>query len=431
MKSKAYSASVVNRVDAVKITKGRRGQALVIGTDVGKYEVLAVARWPDASFERPWRVSNPDEIAVLVSLLSRLRQGRQLAVAMEPSGTYGDPLRQALSDAKIPVRRVSPKAAHDYAEIFDGVPSQHDGKDAAVVAELAALGKCSDWPYAAKDAWEQELAYWVDWLDAQRQQLVMWSGRIEALLSRHWPEATRVLKASSATLLRALATYGGPAGLAADVKGAARLTRWGGRFLSQDKVTRLLAGAASSAGVRQGDSERRRLQAYAEEARRARREVRRSQRRLRGLAAQQPLIEAQGRVIGVATACVLWACVGDPRHYPCGQAYRKAMGLNLTERSSGTFKGKLKISKRGHPQARRWLYLAALRLIKQSGVARWYQSKHSRDGRQSKPALVGVMRKLVLALYKVGVQGAVFDSRRLFPGVAAKKQTTAKVPSGR
>ena len=40
----------------------------------------------------------------------------------------------------------SSKAASDYAEVFDGVPSQHDGKDAAVVAELAAIGKSRPWP---------------------------------------------------------------------------------------------------------------------------------------------------------------------------------------------------------------------------------------------------------------------------------------------
>ena len=79
-------------------------------------------------------------------MLVQLAQGRQLRVALEPSGTYGDPLRQALHDAGLPALRVSPKAAHDYAEIFDGVPSQHDGKDAAVVAELAALGKAKAWP---------------------------------------------------------------------------------------------------------------------------------------------------------------------------------------------------------------------------------------------------------------------------------------------
>jgi transposase len=158
MKSKAYAASAVNCVDAEKVTKERQGQALVVGVDVGKYEIFAVARWSDRSFERPWRIANPEEITLFVGLLGRLGQQCALTVAMEPSGTYGDPLRQALSDAQLVVQRVSPKAAHDYAEIFDGVPSQHDGKDAAVVAELAALGKCAPWMYRVKDAWEQALA---------------------------------------------------------------------------------------------------------------------------------------------------------------------------------------------------------------------------------------------------------------------------------
>jgi hypothetical protein len=43
-------------------------------------------------------------------------------------------LRQALHGTGVEVRRASPQVAHDYAEIFAGVPSQHDGKDAAVGA---------------------------------------------------------------------------------------------------------------------------------------------------------------------------------------------------------------------------------------------------------------------------------------------------------
>ena len=31
------------------------------------------------------------------------------------------------------------KTVSDYSEIFDGVPSQHDGKDAAMIAELVAI----------------------------------------------------------------------------------------------------------------------------------------------------------------------------------------------------------------------------------------------------------------------------------------------------
>ncbi len=53
MKSKAYAASPVNRVDAVKVVKGGEGESLILGMDVGKYKLFAVARWPDGTFERP------------------------------------------------------------------------------------------------------------------------------------------------------------------------------------------------------------------------------------------------------------------------------------------------------------------------------------------------------------------------------------------
>ena len=105
----------------------------------------------------------------MVRLLVPLARGRQLRVALEPSGTYGDALRQACQDAGLSVLRVSPKAAHDYAEVFDGVPSQHDGKDAGVVAELAAHGKGWPWDYQPSSAFAAELAYWVERLQCQQR----------------------------------------------------------------------------------------------------------------------------------------------------------------------------------------------------------------------------------------------------------------------
>jgi len=428
-KSKPYSALPVNHVPLEPLLQGRQGLDLVVGFDIGKFQMLAMPRWGSADFGRPWRVGNPGQIPELIHLLLQLAQGRRLRLALEPSGTYGDALRQACHDAKLELWRVSPKAAHDYAEVFDGTPSQHDGKDAAVVAELAALGKASVWPYSSPPLWEQELAYWVDWLEVQRQLLVVWSGRLEGLLARHWPEATRVLRLTSATLLRALVYYGGPAALSADARAQARLTAWGGCWLDAVKVQRLLAAAKSSVGIRQGQAQIRQLQDCAAEALQARRQLQRSRRELTQLVRGREVLEAQAGVVGSATACVLWDSVGDPRNYPCGQAYRKAMGLNLTERSSGTVQGKLHISKRGKPQARRWLYLAALRLVKVAGVREWYEAKKGRDGQEAKRALVGVMRKLVLALYQVGAKGATFEAGRLFavPAGVAARQESARV----
>ena len=137
------------------------------------------------------------------------------------------------------------------------------------------------------------------------------------------------------------------------------------------------------------------------------------------------MLQIQGRAVGLATACVLWASLGDPRQYSSGPAYRKAMGLNLVEHSSGTYQGELRISKRGQPRVRRWLYLAVLRLIRREGVRDWYRAKKQQGPKATKKALVGVMRKLAVALQRITVSGIAFEPRRLFPGASPKDRNAS------
>jgi transposase len=414
MSRRAYRATGVNDVKWDQIALKKEGLGVTLGVDVGKFDALVVCRWADGRFERPWRVKNPREIRTFMALTKRVQVDRKLVVAMESSGTYGDALRQALSDNGIEIQRIGGKAAHDYAEIFDGVPSQHDGKDAAVVAELAALGKGRPWPYDADDSWEEEVSYWVEQMVTQRQIVTFLQGRLEGLVARHWPESLQVLKLSSGTLLRILKRYGSPQALAMDTEAPTRLARWGGPLLSAKKIEELLAGARSSVGVRVGAWQQRQIQEYAETALAARQQSSRAQRRLRQLAAGHPVLQAQGEVVGIPTACVLWICTGDPRKFDSAAAYRKAMGLNLAERSSGTYKGQLRITKRGSARTRQWLYFAVLRLVQKCGVRPWYEAKKARDERSARRALVAVMRKLALALYHVGVRNEEFQPRRLF-----------------
>ena len=146
-KRRAYRSTAVKKIVLEKVLESSPIGDVHVGMDIGKGEIFVVVRWEDRTFERPWKVANPTEIARLVGLLQALAEERVVTVAMESTGTYGDALRQALGDAGVSVHRVGSKAAHDYAEVFDGVPSKHDGKDAAVVAELSAYGKSWPWPF--------------------------------------------------------------------------------------------------------------------------------------------------------------------------------------------------------------------------------------------------------------------------------------------
>ena len=427
MRRRAYRATDVKEVRLEEVLARAPAGAVTVGADIGKEAIYGVLRFSDGSFQRPWKAKNPEEVATLVGVLRALASQRELIVAMESTGSYGEPLRSELTEAGLTVHRVGGKAAHDYAEVFDGVPSQHDGKDAAVIAELAAFGKSTPWPFRAKGASEAEMASWVDWLDAQQNLQRMWTGRLESLLARHWPEATRVLELNSVTLLRALAHYGGPADLAKDSAASARLGSWGGYWLRREKIEKLLAAAARTVGVSQGAEEVRRMQQYATMALAAYRETQKARRELKRLAVGNEAIGRQAKAVGIGTACVLWVMLGDPKDYPCGEAYRKAMGLNLKERSSGKYQGMLKITKRGPSIVRRWMYFAAMRTAQSAFVKPWYEAKKAKDKDRGNGALIAIARKLALALHAVGARGTPFEPWRLFSQkVLIRKRERAK-----
>lgn len=410
-KSRAYKAVAVNTVE-VDSLRQQWPQQVWMGLDVGKYHVFAVLRWGADDFERPWRVDNPTQILELVRRCHQIARRCGLVVALEPSGTYGDALRQAFETAALPLHLVKTKYSHDYAEIFDGTPSRHDGKDAAVLAELASQGKAQPWPFETPPSWQRQLHNEVDWYEDQRHCASSWRGRLEGLLARHWPELTGLLPLCRVALTRLLTEFGGPQRLAEDPRDDP-LQQCCPR-LSSRRRQQILDSARRTLGVRQDASDVQRVQRVAKELWQAQQHRRESRRLLAGLCEQQPVLLRMAQVVGPTTACALFAYAGDPARYHCAQAYRKALGLNLKERSSGTYKGQLKITKRGPALARYWLYLSALRWARSEEVGWWYQAKKGQGGRRPTALLVALMRKLALALYRVAAEEQPFDPGRLF-----------------
>ena len=437
MKSRAYRRSDVKLLDRELLVEAaaKRGSARVsLGLDIAKDEIVAVLRWSDGEVERPWSLKNPTEIGELLDIVQRLKRvGQQVVVGLESTGSYGEAVRRALTLAGIEVHRVSGKAVCDYKEVYDGVPSQHDGKDAAVIAELTAFGKGTAWPYEEESEFIEQLRHRMNRLEAYRVQLTQWIGRLEALLGAHWPELTKLLNLESVTLLSMLEHYGGPSTVAADAQAWERLRGWGGSMLSKSKIEQVIASAQQTAGVPLNKSEAQWLREVSGEALSALRQVGKCEKELKRLIESDKFFKDYVQDIGAGTLAAILTTVGDPRKYASAGAFLKALGLNLKERSSGRRKGELAISKRGPSRARRWLFYWSLRGVQREELKGWYEEfikvgKGTSDGKQEHRKMKGIialMRKQCRGLWHAMKHGEEFEYGKLLGPTSARASAFA------
>ena len=127
---------------AAELGNGR----VVFAVGVAKVDMVAAVVGGDGQVVRTVCWKNPVENGLVLALLAGLSAaGLSVEAVMESSGTYGDVLRQQLLEHGVPVFRVSGKRTHDAAEVYDGVPSLHDAKSAAIIAKLHLDGASAAW----------------------------------------------------------------------------------------------------------------------------------------------------------------------------------------------------------------------------------------------------------------------------------------------
>lgn len=408
-----YKCVEFKHVDWSELSNRIEGERVVLAVDVAKEAFVATILTPGPVRLLTFSWSHPWETGPLLEQLAWLGQGRRLEAVMEPSGTYGDALAWQLRQGGIALYRISPKRVHDAAEVYDGVPSMHDAKAAELIGRLHLEGVSQPWLEPSED--RRVAAVQLTQLRVSKAHQQSTSNRLEAQLSRHWPESIGILGLDTATLPVLIQAYGDPASVAADPEGAAELMRrTGGPGLREEKIQAFVAGAQHSLGVPCLEAERALLQWFAADLIEARRQVRQIEQAIERQVESEPVLKRLAEVIGKISAAVLLATVGSPQNYPDANSYLKALGLNLKERSSGRHKGQLRITKRGPSLARFYLYFAALRLIARNPVVkRWYAWKSGRPGAIKSKLVIALMRKLAKALWHIA-RGGQFDADKLF-----------------
>lgn len=414
MSNGKYKAVKVKNINWEKINKNTQDQDVVFSVDIAKegiYGALMVAK-EQAIVTMKWK--HPVETREVIYQISQEVKCKSMAVAIEPSGTYGDPLIHHFRQAGVDVYLVSPKKTFDAKELYDGVPSMHDGKSAYVIGRLHLDGNSKLWKEMPEK--QRELNAFVGTFGGYKKAYQRNLNLLEGKLARHWPEVLPLLSLDSVTLEGLLIEYGTAHAIAANIYKAKELmVRIGRSGLRDEKIKDVLSSAQHTLGVPCIEAEREAMQALAQELKRLRLLLKEAQQHVEQASVGDENILCLGEVVGRVTAAVFVAKLGSSVEYPSSNSYVKAIGLNLKEKSSGKFKGQLKITKRGPSLVRMYLYFVAMRMIRTEPVVRaWYEKKVKRDGGKVKmKALVAVMRKIAKALWYVG-QGEVFDPSRLF-----------------
>lgn len=410
MKKKSYRATEVKKLNIEQLVSSIGEDRVAFGIDVAKTDFYCSVMDEKRKVHVTLKWKHPVETEAFVSLV---KQFPKAETVFEPSGTYGDPLRYLLEESGVPVYRVSPKRSHDAAEVYDGVPSLHDAKSAAIISKLHLDEASEKWELKADH--ERDLAAALTSLDLLNRQFYQNTNRLESLMAKHWPEVGQYIKYSQVTFLTLMSQIGGPLQVSSQAESAAVLMKkTGGNFFSDTKIKNIIDCSKTTIGLPMTKGELHEIKCHATRTIELYREIKVVKKQVEALSQDNKSTKNISKVVGKSTAAVIVTFCGDPLKYASCNHWLKSFGLNLKEKSSGKHKGRLMITRRGSSRSRRWLYFSALRQIKNDEIVKsWYAQKVARDGGLKKKAIIAIMRKLVKALWYVA-RGDRFDTSKMF-----------------
>lgn len=429
-RKRTYKAEPVESLRVVELLP-LLAAGCIVALDVAKQKFVVALATLAGEVVKLFRFEHPTQTRQFLDVVAALRTASvepgNVIAAMEPTGTYGDAIRHQLVEMGVPVRMVSPQRTHDSQALFDNVRSLHDPKSAVLVAKLCTMGLVSEW--RPPPATRMRLRALVDLRRHEQHVEEICFGRLEAVLSRSWPEFGRWMDLrQQKSALRLLVQYPSPQCVRQAPQQARSLLREASRGrLSAELMEGVVAEAAASLGVPAMAEEQRLVASLASQALEAGQRAEGIERQMSELAREDEVFCRLQPWMGTYTSAII-VTLCDPRQYATARQLEKAVGLNLREKSSGETAGRLSITKRGPGLVRQVLYLFALRMIQESRQTRaWYMRRRGYTEDSKQRAVVAVMRKLVRALFHVA-KGNPFDATKLFDvrrlGVEAPASTT-------
>lgn len=395
---------MINKAKTRRIVKIGEG---VIGIDIGKYKHSAVAQSWDSSRLKPLVFENTlkgfEQLLNYQSEAKKFLGLTNIRMALEPTGHYWKALAEWVNQQGINLEMIQPAHTHKAKELEDNSPGKTDDKDAGVIADLAIQGK--GLKLIKTEGIYAELRYLTKFRQELVKDLTREINRLHRVMDVLFPELLCLSNGHiSQGLMKLLREVSVPDKmLALGATGISKLLKQGSRkCLGLKRAQMIVEATRHSIGVQHGrTSLEMETQQLLERIEVNQKQLKEIEKQLASNLEKIPYIDVLLSIpqIGEITIATILGEAGDLRQYHNVRQIIKLAGLNLYEVSSGQYRGRKRIAKRGRPLLRQILYLAGLRLIKQKGFFYQFYRKLVEKGKAKPQAIVAVGCKLLRVLF--------------------------------
>lgn len=357
----------------------------------------------------------------------------KIFIGMEPTGHYWINLARYLKNNNLNVFTVNPKHVKDSKELDDNSQTKTDYKDAGIIAKLVKDARFSK-PNLLKDEYE-ELRNAKKLLEIITKDLGVTKNQIVNWLDRFFPEYKQAYANwDSKSFLKIIKEYTFPSVIADKTVEELyeflppRLRKGVGRR----KIKKLIEAAKKSIGMKTGLQIAKieinyligKYDKFENERKKLLEEIKKISKNLTEVKKIESI-----KGIGLKTASVIIAELGDLNNYNHSSQVIKMAGLSLIEHSSGKFKGQTKISKRGRSQLRKALYLAMVGMVKNNKAFRKlhkYYTTRVKNQLEKKESIIVLCRKLLRIIYTIVTKKLEYDEEKLLKDVKWPKEFLVK-----
>lgn len=351
--------------------------------------------------------------------LERLRERHpapEVLVGMEPTNYFWKLLAADLEQHQYGYRLVNPYTVKKHREGDQLDRSKDDPRDAFTIGDLLRTGKYTE--TRLLHGGYAELRQHVTVYDRLQRDLRRQMTLVRNTAGQLFPELAREFKdvtgETASALLRGHAAASRVRQLPLDIFLAEVRADFQGQRLLVSKLRRIHALAAQSVGLTesvQGLQLALRLQLDTLDL--LQRQLNETEAALTDVFLTLPeapyLLSIRG--LGLITAAIILAEIGDPRHYRHGRQLIKLAGTQPVPNASGRkSRSQTPMSHKGRPRLRTALFFAVLRLVQvDDAFARDYQQLQQRDKNPlTKMAALGVLMNKLLRILWALMQNQTF-----------------------